>query len=73
MVLPLLARAAGLGAVISLMEGGEARGKFDYMRQARLLPDAKSRAFAGRIVTLDAARSAEEVAKEVRERLPGLS
>lgn len=49
-VLPLLARAAGLGAVISLIEGGEARGKFDYMRQARLLPDAKSRAIAGRIV-----------------------
>jgi VIT1/CCC1 family predicted Fe2+/Mn2+ transporter/rubrerythrin len=48
--LPLLARAAGLGAVISLIEGGEARGKFDYMRQARLLPDAKSRAIAGRIV-----------------------
>ncbi len=50
MALPLLARAAGLGAVISLIEGGEARGKFDYMRQARLLPDAKSRAIAGRIV-----------------------
>ena len=49
-VLPLLARTAGLGAVISLIEGGEARGKFDYMRQARLLPDAKSRAIAGRIV-----------------------
>jgi VIT1/CCC1 family predicted Fe2+/Mn2+ transporter len=48
--LPLLARAAGLSAVISLIEGGEARGKFDYMRQARLLPDAKSRAIAGRIV-----------------------
>lgn len=48
--LPLLARAAGLGAVIALIEGGEARGKFDYMRQARLLPDAKSRAIAGRIV-----------------------
>ncbi|MGH7748861.1 MAG: hypothetical protein ACREQ5_29480, partial [Candidatus Dormibacteria bacterium] len=48
--LPVLARAAGLGAVISLIEGGEARGKFDYMRQARLLPDAKSRAIAGRIV-----------------------
>jgi vacuolar iron transporter family protein len=48
--LPLLARTAGLGAVISLIEGGEARGKFDYMRQARLLPDAKSRAIAGRIV-----------------------
>jgi vacuolar iron transporter family protein len=48
--LPLLARTAGLSAVISLIEGGEARGKFDYMRQARLLPDAKSRAIAGRIV-----------------------
>jgi VIT1/CCC1 family predicted Fe2+/Mn2+ transporter/rubrerythrin len=48
--LPLMARTAGLGAVISLIEGGEARGKFDYMRQARLLPDAKSRAIAGRIV-----------------------
>ena len=48
--LPLLARTAGLGAVISLIEGGEAQGKFDYMRQARLLPDAKSRAIAGRIV-----------------------
>jgi vacuolar iron transporter family protein len=48
--LPMLARTAGLSAVISLIEGGEARGKFDYMRQARLLPDAKSRAIAGRIV-----------------------
>src|SRR5258708_12702606 len=48
--LPLMARTAGLGAVISLIEGGEARGKFDYIRQARLLPDAKSRAIAGRIV-----------------------
>ena len=30
-------------------------------------------AFAGRIVTLDASQSADEVAKEVRDRLPGLS
>jgi dTMP kinase len=30
-------------------------------------------AFAGRIVTLDASRPADEVAKEVRDRLPGLS
>ena len=49
-VLPLIARAAGLASVISLIEGGEARGKFDYIRQARLLPDAESRAIAGRIV-----------------------
>jgi VIT1/CCC1 family predicted Fe2+/Mn2+ transporter len=49
-VLPLLARAAGLPSVISLIEGGEARGKFDYIRQARLLPDAESRAIARRIV-----------------------
>ncbi|HEV3123747.1 MAG TPA: VIT1/CCC1 transporter family protein [Candidatus Dormibacteraeota bacterium] len=49
-VLPLLARIAGLASVISLIEGGEARGKFDYMRQARLLPDAESRAIAKSIV-----------------------
>jgi dTMP kinase len=30
-------------------------------------------AFAGRIVTLDASRPVDEVAKEVRDRLPGLS
>ena len=50
LLLPLVARAAGLPSVISLIEGGESRGKFDYMRQSRLLPDAESRAIAGRIV-----------------------
>jgi dTMP kinase len=30
-------------------------------------------AFAGRITTIDASRPADEVAKEVRDRLPGLS
>ena len=50
MLLLLLARAAGLPAVISLIEGGESRGKLDYIRQARALPDAESRAIAGRIV-----------------------
>jgi VIT1/CCC1 family predicted Fe2+/Mn2+ transporter/rubrerythrin len=49
-LLPLLARMAGMASVVSLIEGGERKGKFDYSRQARLLPDAESRAIAGRIV-----------------------
>jgi VIT1/CCC1 family predicted Fe2+/Mn2+ transporter len=50
LVIPLLARAAGLASVVSLIEGGESRGKLDYMRQAQLLPDAESRRIAGLIV-----------------------
>lgn len=46
LLLPMFARIGGLGAVIGLIEGGEARGTFDYIRQARLLPDAESRAIA---------------------------
>lgn len=49
-VIPLLARAAGLASVVSLIEGGESRGKLDYIRQARMLPDAESRRIADRIV-----------------------
>ena len=49
-VLPLLARAFGLPSVIALIEGGEARGKLDYIRQSRLLPDLASRQIAGAIV-----------------------
>jgi vacuolar iron transporter family protein len=50
LVLPLLARTFGLPSVISLIEGGEARGKFDYIRQSQLLPDQASREIAGSIV-----------------------
>jgi VIT1/CCC1 family predicted Fe2+/Mn2+ transporter/rubrerythrin len=50
LVLPLLARAFGLPSVISLIEGGEARGKFDYIRQSQLLPDQASREIAGSII-----------------------
>jgi vacuolar iron transporter family protein len=50
LVLPLLARAFGLPSVISLIEGGEARGKLNYIRQARLLPDQASRDIATAIV-----------------------
>jgi len=49
-VLPLLARAFGLPSVIALIEGGEARGKLNYIRQAQLLPDQASREIAGSIV-----------------------
>jgi VIT1/CCC1 family predicted Fe2+/Mn2+ transporter/rubrerythrin len=49
-VLPLLARTFGLPAVISLIEGGEARGKLNYIRQSQLLPDQASREIAGAIV-----------------------
>lgn len=50
LVLPMLARTFGLPSVISLIEGGEARGKLDYIRQARMLPDQASREIAGSIV-----------------------
>jgi len=50
LVLPVLARTFGLPSVISLIEGGEARGKLDYIRQSRLLPDQASREIAGSIV-----------------------
>jgi len=50
LVLPLVARVAGLPAVISLIESGEARGKLEYLRQTRELPDARSRAIATEIL-----------------------
>ncbi|MFN2568582.1 MAG: VIT1/CCC1 transporter family protein [Candidatus Dormibacteria bacterium] len=50
LVLPLVARLAGLSSVISLIEGGEARGKLEYLRQTRELPDARSRAIATEIL-----------------------
>lgn len=49
-ILPLLARTFGLPSVIALIEGGEARGKFNYIRQSQLLPDQASREIAGRII-----------------------
>jgi VIT1/CCC1 family predicted Fe2+/Mn2+ transporter/rubrerythrin len=49
-VLPWVARVAGLASVIGLIEGGEARGKLNYLRQAHELPDAESRAIAQRIL-----------------------
>jgi VIT1/CCC1 family predicted Fe2+/Mn2+ transporter/rubrerythrin len=50
LVLPALARAFGLASVISLIEGGESRGKLNYIRQAQHLPDEASRAIAGSII-----------------------
>ncbi len=50
LVLPLLARTFGLPSVLTLVEGGEARGKLDYIRQARMLPDQASREIAGSII-----------------------
>ncbi|HZS14191.1 MAG TPA: VIT1/CCC1 transporter family protein [Candidatus Dormibacteraeota bacterium] len=50
LVLPALARTFGLPSVISLIEGGEARGKLNYIRQAQFLPDRASREIAGRII-----------------------
>jgi len=49
-ILPLLARTFGLPSVIALIEGGEARGKFNYIRQAQFLPDQASREIAGSII-----------------------
>jgi VIT1/CCC1 family predicted Fe2+/Mn2+ transporter/rubrerythrin len=50
LVLPVLARSFGLPSVISLIEGGESRGKLNYIRQAQHLPDEASREIAGSIV-----------------------
>jgi VIT1/CCC1 family predicted Fe2+/Mn2+ transporter len=50
LVLPMLSRTFGLPSVISLIEGGESRGKLDYIRQAQHLPDEASRAIAGSII-----------------------
>jgi vacuolar iron transporter family protein len=49
-ILPLIARTFGLAAVIALIEGGEARGKLNYIRQAQFLPDQASREIAGAII-----------------------
>jgi vacuolar iron transporter family protein len=49
-ILPVLARTFGLPSVVALIEGGEARGKLDYIRQSHLLPDQASREIAGSIV-----------------------
>jgi len=43
-VLPVMARFAGLPSVVGLVEGGEARERLNYLRQAQELPDASSRA-----------------------------
>ena len=51
LVIPLLSRAFGLPSVITLIEGGESRGKLNYIRQSRLLPDQASREIAGAIVS----------------------
>jgi vacuolar iron transporter family protein len=50
LVLPLLSRTFGLPSVITLIEGGESRGKLNYIRQARMLPDQASREIAGSII-----------------------
>jgi len=49
-ILPVLARTFGLPSVIALIEGGEARGKLNYIRQAQFLPDQASREIAGSII-----------------------
>ena len=48
--LPLLARAAGIASVVGFIEGGEAAGKLNYLRQAKSLPDAASRRIAEALV-----------------------
>jgi VIT1/CCC1 family predicted Fe2+/Mn2+ transporter len=50
LIIPLLARTFGLPSVLSLIEGGESRGKLDYIRQAQFLPDQASRDIAGSII-----------------------
>jgi dTMP kinase len=45
----------------------------EFLREVDKAYRELASAFAGRIVTLDAAKPADEVAKEVRDRLPGLS
>jgi len=50
LIVPALARTFGLSSVLTLIEGGEARGKLDYIRQSQLLPDQASREIAGSII-----------------------
>jgi VIT1/CCC1 family predicted Fe2+/Mn2+ transporter len=50
LVLPVLARTFGLPSVLTLIEGGESRGKLNYIRQAQSLPDQASREIAGSII-----------------------
>jgi dTMP kinase len=45
----------------------------DFLREVDRAYRELASAFAGRIMTLDASKPADEVAKEVRDRLPGLS
>jgi dTMP kinase len=44
-----------------------------FLREVDMAYRELGSAFAGRITTIDASRPADEVAKEVRDRLPGLS
>lgn len=50
LLLPLLARVAGIPSVISFIEGGEAQGRLNYLRQARHLPDQRSRELAAAMI-----------------------
>jgi VIT1/CCC1 family predicted Fe2+/Mn2+ transporter len=70
-VLPLLARVAGLASVISLIEGGEARGKIEYLRQARELPDARSRAIATEILPEERHHQGTAARLRIEPRLDG--
>jgi VIT1/CCC1 family predicted Fe2+/Mn2+ transporter/rubrerythrin len=50
LALPLLARVTGIASVISFIEGGEAEANLNYLRQARNLPDERSREIAARLI-----------------------
>jgi VIT1/CCC1 family predicted Fe2+/Mn2+ transporter/rubrerythrin len=69
LVLPLLSRAFGLASVLTLIEGGEARGKLNYIRQSQHLPDKASREIAGSIVPDE--RSHQGAAARLRGATPG--
>lgn len=66
-VLPWIARVGGIAAVLTLIAGGEARGKLDYLRQARFLPDAEARAIAHTIVPEE--RQHQETATQIKEQM----
>ena len=68
-ILPLLARTFGLASVIALIEGGEARGKLNYIRQARFLPDQASREIADAIIPDE--RLHQGAAATLRRATPG--
>lgn len=50
LLLPLLARVTGIASVISFIEGGESEANLNYLRQARDLPDERSREIAAKLI-----------------------